>query len=131
MPYFSLRASPRSARGPEAMMDCGSISFCEINPAIMASAIAPEPIKAMVVLENIALREKIPNPNFQIPKWCVRLNELGFGFWGLGFTLRFGEILQRESHPLFNVFGRVFGDGLQRRLRFDHTVTQRGKRADN
>jgi hypothetical protein len=58
-PYFFCNASPRSARGPEATMACGSINFWFSNPAIIASAIAPAPTKAMVVLESmeVSVRE--------------------------------------------------------------------------
>src|SRR5438552_3926012 len=55
MPYWRSSCCPRSTRGPEAMMLRGVTSCWLSSPAIMASAIAPEPTKAMRVSVNMGL----------------------------------------------------------------------------
>jgi hypothetical protein len=50
MPYFFCNSIARSSRGPDATIDSEVDSLLRNNPAIMASAITPGPIKAISFL---------------------------------------------------------------------------------
>jgi hypothetical protein len=64
MPYFLRSSAPRSSRGPVPVMLSGLAIFFLTNPAIMASAIIPEPTNpilfSFMVLSKIWERPRLP-----------------------------------------------------------------------